>query len=817
MAMPFSDLQFDQLARSIRAGEYNILLGAAASLGSMNRKAKALPLAEELRSSLCNLKKAKAATSLQRIYGTLTKDDVENHIIKPFEGCQPGSTLRSLTGFMWRRIFTLNIDDALEAAYEDEDTYQELSVYNYKDIYEEVRDPTKVPAIHLHGFVKKPEDGFVFSRLAYVQMMKSQNPWMVVLTQALAAEPFIILGSSLDEVDLDYYLSARSVSSFRADRGPSILVEPYGDAVTEADCTKYGLLLFPGTGEEFMAYLTERIKERPRPADLIGDQGRRVFPAGVDPATMSRFFADFEAVPTSAAPNAADYRFYRGHPPTWSDLASELDVSRIVSPKLIKAVDDILSGNDKVNKIVYLSDYAGSGKTTILDRIAFDYSRRGTKTLRCSALSRFEPKLSAAMIDLIDGPCLIVVDDVVDQIFPVVDVVNMIEKEDIAFLIADRVYRQKHITRCLGSRAFNGIYGEDLTAPEVQALIDRYSNAGMIGSTEAAKRASGFIGNLQRDPIAVACCRIMNDLRPLDRIITDSKKDTSAGEYRRYLVCALAHECFAGGIRYEILVAATEGAGLDAQLGSDHPFPLTFYDESVRNYVIPFNSGISRRIIELEIEHGGDTLLNSFICVAKALAPRVTIQAIIRRSPEARLAGRLLDYDNIVQKFLGDRAEALYEEIQKEWQWNSRYWEQKGLLRLAKYLANPAAVGAEDELNLAVRHARQAVAIERHPLTLTTLAKILFAEMKSSPTAFRHVFPEALAGVSEAIQIETRRARSSIQPYIVLFRGTREFLEMGGHLTERQSQSLEESLDEARRKFGRNPEIVELIDELAVS
>lgn len=815
--MSFSDLQFDQLSRSLRAGEYNVLLGAAASLGSLNRFAKAVPLSDDLRLSLCNLKGAKPSTSLQRVYGTLSRDDIESHIVRAFEGCQPGQTLRSLTKFMWRRIFTLNVDDALEAAYDDEDTYQELAVYNYKDVYEEVRDPTIVPAVHLHGWVKRADEGFVFSRSAYVQMMKSQNPWMVVLTQALAAEPFIILGSSLDEVDLDYYLSARSTSSYRTDRGPSILVEPYGDSVTEADCAKYGLTLFPGTGDEFMAFLKEKVLDRPRPAELIGDQGRRIFPTGVDPVSMSRFFADFEAVPISAPSNSSDHRFYQGHPPSWSDLASELDVSRSVSARISKAVDEIISGKDRTRKIVYLSDYAGGGKTTILDRVAFDYSRRGTKVLLCSALSRFEPKLSASLIDLIDGPCLVVVDDVVDQIFPVVDVVNMIEKDDVAFLIADRVYRQKHITRCLGSMPFEGIYGEDLTPDEIKRLIDNYSHVGMIGAKDAARRSEAFIKNLKRDPIAVACCRIMNDLRPLDRIIRDSRKDSSEGDYLRYLVAAVAHECFAGGIRFEVLVSASEGNGLEAQLSADHPFPLSFYDETVRNFVIPLNSGISRRIIELEIEEGGDTLLDVFVRIAKSLAPRVTIQAIIRRSPEARLAGRLLDYDNIVQKFLGDRAELLYGEIQKEWQWNSRYWEQRGLLRLAKFLSNPASVEASDELRLAVAHARQAVSIERHPLTLTTLAKILFAEMKAYRSSAANIFPEAQASSLEAIQIETRRARSSIQPYIVLFKGTREYLDLGGHLTERQSQSLEEALEDARRKFGRNPEITDLIDELTVT
>ena len=49
----------------------------------------------------------------------------------------------------------------------------------------------------------------------------------------------------------------------------------------------------------------------------------------------------------------------------------------------------------------------------------------------------------------------------------------------------------------------------------------------------------------------------------------------------------------------------------------------------------------------------------------------------MRRSPEARLAGRLFDADKVVKPLLDSDAEEFYVTVQKLWEWNSRYWEQR--------------------------------------------------------------------------------------------------------------------------------------------
>lgn len=76
--------ELDRLTRSLRAGEYNLLLGAAASLGSVNGNRQPLPLASGLVAELAALKNTRPSHSLQRLFQTLTDKEVETHITQRF-------------------------------------------------------------------------------------------------------------------------------------------------------------------------------------------------------------------------------------------------------------------------------------------------------------------------------------------------------------------------------------------------------------------------------------------------------------------------------------------------------------------------------------------------------------------------------------------------------------------------------------------------------------------------------------------------------------------------------------------------------------
>ncbi len=726
--MPFDQTTLESIASSLKAGHYNLLLGAGVSRDSQNSKGS-LPSGEAFRQDLCRLKGARDNSPLQRVYATLTPAEVQEHVVERFRDCQPGPSVTKLTQFIWRRIFTFNIDDALERAYGAPDLVQTLTVFHFNDDYYEGRLLSEVPTIHLHGWIGRPDQGFVFSRDEYVRQIKSINPWMVLLTQFLPVEPFMIMGTSLDEVDLDFYLAHRTEVTAREDRGPSIFIEPNPDAVTENDCKRYNLLLFKGTTEEFLDYLAERVPERPTPMELVPQETLRLLPAGISKTAALSFSADFELVPGIVPAGKAATRFMYGHVPSWQDLASELDIGRSVTTKIVNAVDALLKNPDSDQKIVLLADKTGAGKTTIIRRCAFEFAKRGMRTLSCSALSQIEPLSTSSIIDLIDDPLLIVVDNFADQVVAISQLVQSLEKKDVVFLCSERDYRTRYITQSFSGVGFKQFDGLELRRIDAERLIDLYVKYGLLGTPNAVQDKARFAQSITSDPIAVACCRILNDFRPLDKIVDSLIKATSERDLTRYLVVALAHHCYRSGVRYEVLVAVSGHEHWKEQFGGSHPMPLAKVDWGYGNFIVPGNSTLATRILERIAASNRELLLTIFVGLAMAIAPRVNRRAVKARAPEARLAARLFDYDEVVSPFLKDSSSTFYADTQTRWQWNSRFWAQVSLMYLARYLANRSAPEGMETLAQAVQHARHAVSIENHPVVLTTLGQVLLAQM----------------------------------------------------------------------------------------
>jgi hypothetical protein len=213
-------------------------------MDSTNGAGNSLKNAGVLAEALSVLKGLGVNTPLSRVSMTLNDSEIEKYITKPYSSCRAGETVKRLTSFIWKTAFTFNIDDALEAAYETTaHPKQQLESINFDENYKTPKDKSQLLAIHLHGFTRQSEKKYVFSSTEYARVTRGMNAWMHVLSELIASEPFIISGTSLNEPDLDYYLAGRTDASARTNRGPSILVEPYPDKLTEILCQRHRLIL----------------------------------------------------------------------------------------------------------------------------------------------------------------------------------------------------------------------------------------------------------------------------------------------------------------------------------------------------------------------------------------------------------------------------------------------------------------------------------------------------------------------------------------------------------------------------------------------
>jgi hypothetical protein len=135
----------------------------------------------------------------------------------------------------------------------------------------------------------------------------------------------------------------------------------------------------------------------------------------------------------------------------------------------------------------------------------------------------------------------------------------------------------------------------------------------MVGRPEATKNPNAFARQILDDPIAVASCRILNDFRPLDRIIKTIISDSSAIDRKRYAVAALGQSCFRGGVRHEALSAISGYDGWRERFETSHPMPLAYFDHTGRNFVVPLNSTLASRVLDTISKAEPDLMFDAFV------------------------------------------------------------------------------------------------------------------------------------------------------------------------------------------------------------
>lgn len=793
------------LRDSLIKGRYNLLLGAGIALDSTNATGDNLPSAETLRTDLCAVTGAPASTTLTRVCGLLDEQQRLEQLTRRFSGCQPGPSLRMLTHYLWRRLFTFNIDDVLEVLYRTSpDAKQELVALNFNAPFEPTPERSELLAVHLHGWVGQPEAGYVFSASEYVRVMSSLNPWMHLLSEILSTEPFIIAGTSLNEVDLEYYLSFRSDKTPRRDRGPSVLIQPNPDVVTEADCKRYGLELFAGTFGDFLEWLRAEIPHPPTVQDLVVPDATTLFSVRPSPRDLVAFFSDFELVQAAdAGLPAMPTGFLYGREPKWTDIDAHLDIEREDNTLLLERVDAELAGLGSGRKALIVLDDAGSGKTTAARRTAHDLVDRGTPVLSACTTSRLDPDVAASCFKKLASPAVVLVDGIADHAEQIAQMLDDPEVADkVVLLGTERAYRRDYLNVVFGNtdRIFWKLKRPSKT--EREQLLERYRTYGLVGTHEALQRPERFVGDLSGDPMAVAICRIMNDFKPLADIIRSLWHESDPGDRALYLCVALAEHCVKSGLRYSLLQGiAGPGRSITNLFEPDTPLGVAL-NSMDDEYVVAANGVIAEQVLFRTARNDREAVMAAFEAVASALAPHVNRTAIMKRSPEARLAGRLFDCDKVVKPLLRDGAEAFYVAVQTQWEWNSRYWEQRALL------------AADTDLEAAITYARHAVAIELHSYPLTTLGKVLLMEMENVPAKRDDAYAEAVTQLAKAIEREYKYSRVTIHPYATLLAGTAKYLELGGRPSPKQSETVGLYLAEAKIRFGGDVQFDGIIERL---
>ncbi len=355
------------LARRMKQRTPVLFTGAGFSFGAKNVRGTSLPLGKDLKRGLivdflCVEEGSQdyidlMGSSLSDVYTyastEMGSDKAENFLRGIFSDCVPEDYHKIIAAYRWQRIYTLNIDDLMEAAAVPGLLY----LVNSKTPQRKF-DARSIDYVKLHGCVRNYGEGFVFSKPDYTTAIANGlDHRYAKLVEDLQTQDFVFLGATTDESDIDFY-NARFNGSEDTRNGGFFYVDPSPNIMLRQKIASSGAHLIKLTCEQFARWLKENTKGTPAAT-----------PKRVGQANFNRYFLDIAKTKgTQATIDNYDSKLYFGYDPTWLDIFTDWDFRRPVAGKILADIESIID-NSRENAVITLVSKALGGKSVLLKRI----------------------------------------------------------------------------------------------------------------------------------------------------------------------------------------------------------------------------------------------------------------------------------------------------------------------------------------------------------------------------------------------------------------------------------------------------------------
>ena len=717
----------DDLLYRVTNGAAALFLGSGASSGAKSNANTPLLNTTELTNALLRAsgQSPTPGTTLPQAYdlavGTCGQSSVVSLLITHYSHCTP--TWHTLIPtLLWKRIYTTNIDDVVDNAYAIAGQRLQAAT-SLTHVSPDLDDPTEVDAVHLvhlHGWVRRPTDGFVFGTAEYVKTQLKHLTWHVRLADHLAQQTFVFVGTSLHEPDIEYYLRSRGTKPSPA-RPTSYLVAPDLTSVTVALMHQRDVHCISMDAESFFRWLDTAVRERKkRSALILGSHDSPLSALEVPKASLIAVLESTTQVHSAMRPSANDepHDFFSGDEPSWSDILSDHDAVFSIVGEYLLYLDGVAAGRQTPADVTCLVGAPGCGKSTALMRIGLEASRRGFYVLEYSSDSGIAVDDFLTVLKAMPGNVLFIVDDGVKHVNELMELVRALRgaAQRVEILTAERTNRRPRIEVARGGLNVKWMQLDWLSDRDIHCLIEKLTAKAALGtlrSKSEAERVRFFSDRADRQ-LLVAMKELSRGRRFLT-ILEDEYKAVRSREAREiYAAVSLCHS------EHASINSATLARCMNLNTSDLHSM-MTAGGE-LHGVVLRKGDGLVTRH-PLIAEHitrylgptDGVTLLRSLL---EGIQPYLNIKALRKRTPESLLLRRFLDWEFVWS--IADRDESLvaqfYESLQRAYDWNSKYWAQWALFE--RHQGNYRS--AYDHALAAVNHDKHFV--NRHALGTVLLS-----------------------------------------------------------------------------------------------
>lgn len=357
-----------KLDRCLLSSQPVLFTGAGFSLGATNGQGYLIPSGNELKKNILikllgfdeksseysELINNSLADICSYANEQMSENRVQDFIVSEFIDCTPKDYhITIATFFSWKKIYTINIDDVIENAVPK----GSIVVQNTERKFSYTR-AKQHEYIKLHGCVRNRSGNLVFSNQQYVDsMLHSTDYRFNSFAQDMQLENFVVVGTEMKEVNLDFYLRLFSSVSERTSHGQLFFINPKPSLIFKAKVKNLGAHIIEWTTEEFANHLKSLTKTK-------------------ENYTKSHYIEDFLYVNDKYK---KDKKFkgyksylYFGQHPDYRDIIFDWDFS---NPEIKSKLSEIINyiGSCKGGRLmIALYGKSMTGKSTYLKRIAID-------------------------------------------------------------------------------------------------------------------------------------------------------------------------------------------------------------------------------------------------------------------------------------------------------------------------------------------------------------------------------------------------------------------------------------------------------------
>lgn len=474
---------------AIRNGRLVLLLGAGASLTSFDKNGKNLldgwGLAKKLATEASM---AYSDETLPVVYAATKRPlgDRLNRILEDlFKHSRPSNSYNTIAKYAWARIYTLNIDDAIENAFR-KNSDQRINIRNKGDRISD-RAPffDELDIIKLNGNIERLSEGLVFSPQEYGAGSANPPLWYEELGRDYYRYTFLFIGTKLNE-PLFYHQVERFRQASGASQSRSFVLTPSASPIDIGSLDAMNLGHVPGTFEDFAIWLTKEFPKSILPLDLAKASNPQLAFLTERPNSGS-YVELFEHIirvsqsdlASSTRGKASPHRirdFYRGFKPTWTEILDQvpakLDIVNRVVERLLQSINP--------ERLFVLYGPAGSGKSTALMQIALELSGRTKHPVYfLSAPIKGIRELLRALEESSAGPYYLFI----DRISPIAD--SMLEAFKLERIVNGTVIASERqnvwlsrLSSALGGYTTGTFQIDQINRQEARAILSKLENYG---------------------------------------------------------------------------------------------------------------------------------------------------------------------------------------------------------------------------------------------------------------------------------------------------------------------------------------------------